>query len=260
MSDKILGKASGKNRRYKAIVSSDWNQCLAPTGPFDFISLNHPELSPHLAKIFQQYTSNMISLGKATRQIQGLLPGPITEEQMDAYLDQSLITYQGVPDLIEWCLGKGILFMINTTAMMGCFQRIFAKGLLPPVPVLSAHPMIRYPKRGSDPHLYNLLEIQDKGKNTEAAVRSWRIPRQKIILIGDSGGDGPHFEWGAKCGAFLIGSMTKPSLESYCQDKGVAINARFGLSYARGEPRDLEKEMKVDFMDLSCVIEEFLAR
>jgi hypothetical protein len=202
----------------------------------------------------------MISLGKATRQIQGLLPGSVTEEQMDAYLDKSFMAYKGVPELIEWCLSKGILFMINTTGMMGFFQRVFAKRLLPPVPVVSAHPMIQYPKRGSDPHLYNLLEIQDKGKNTEAAVRSWRVPGQRIILIGDSGGDGPHFEWGAKCGVFLIGSMTKPSLESYCQEKGIAIDARFGLSYAQGETSDLEKEMKINFMDLSFVIEEFLAR
>jgi hypothetical protein len=260
MSDKAFVMGTGKSRKYKAIVSSDWNECLAPTGPFDFISFNYPELTLHLGKIFRQYTSNMISLGKATRQIRDLLPGSITEKQMDAYLDKSFITYQGVPDLIEWCLGKEILFMINTTAMMGCFQRIFAKGLLPPVPVLSAHPMIRYPKRESDPHLYNLLEIQDKGKNTEAAVRSWRIPGQKIILIGDSGGDGPHFEWGARCGAFLIGSMTKPSLESYCQERGIAIDTRFGLSYAQGENGNPEKEMEIDFMDLSSVIEEFLAR
>lgn len=260
MSDKTQGKTTDKNRNYKAIVSSDWSECLAPSGPFDFISFNHPELRPHLAKIFQQYTGNIISLGRATRQIQSILPGPITEEQMDAYLDKSFATYKGVPDLIEWCLSKGILFMINTTGMMGYFQRIFAKGLLPPVPVVSANPMIRYPKRGTDPHLYNLLEIQDKGKNTEAAVSSWNIPRQKIILMGDSGGDGPHFEWGARCGVFLIASMTKPSLKSYCQENGIVINAHFGFSYTQGENRDLKKEMKINFMDVPCLIEEFLAR
>ncbi|MBW2202038.1 MAG: hypothetical protein JRF71_14625 [Deltaproteobacteria bacterium] len=186
------------NLKYKAIVSSDWNECLAPCGPFDFISFNHPELAVDLATIFQQYTGNMISLGEAACQIQDLLPVPITNEQMDVYLDKSFITYKGVPELIEWCSIKNILFMINTTGMVGYFQRIFAKNLLPPVPVVSAHPMIRFPERKSDPpSLYDLLEIQDKSKNTAAVVRSFNIPPEKIIVMGDSGGDGPHFEWGA---------------------------------------------------------------
>jgi hypothetical protein len=48
MSGRTLGNVTEKDRKYKAIVSSDWNECLAPSGPFDFISFNHPELTPHL--------------------------------------------------------------------------------------------------------------------------------------------------------------------------------------------------------------------
>ena len=249
------------NLNYQAIVSSDWNECLAPCGPFDFISFNHPQLTPDLTTIFQQYTGNTISLGKAARQIRDLLPDPITAEQMDAYLDKSFITYTGVPELIEWCLNKNILFMINTTGMVGYFQRIFAKNLLPPVPVVSAHPMIRFGQRKSDPpYLYDLIEIQDKSKNTAAVVRAFDIPPEKTILMGDSGGDGPHFEWGAGIGAGLIGSMTKPSLETYCQKNGIVINTYFGPSYPTGEKKDPKREMQVNFMDLAFLIEEFLKR
>jgi phosphoserine phosphatase len=249
----------GKNLNYNAIVSSDWNECLAPCGPFDCISFNYPELKSDLENIFKQYTGNIISLGRAVLQIQQLLPGPITEEHMDAYLDQCFITYQGVPELIEWCLSNNILFMINTTGVIGYFQRIYAKGLLPHPPVISAHPLVRYSQRGTDPqYVYDLIEIEDKGKNTEVVVRSLNIPAEKTILMGDSGGDGPHFKWGAERGAFLVGSMIKPSLEKYCRTKGVRINLRFGLSYVEGEKKDLQKEMQTDFRDLSNIIEEFL--
>ena len=136
---------------YKAIISSDWNECLAPCGPFDCISFNHPQLEAPLTGIFRQYTGNRISLGEAIEKIQQLLPAPVTPEQMDAYLDASFATYPGVADLIEWCLSNRILFMINTTGMLGYFQRAFAKGLLPRVPALSAHPMIRFAGCSSDP-------------------------------------------------------------------------------------------------------------
>jgi len=250
-----------KNRQYKALVSSDWNECLAPCGPFDFIAFIYPELESDLDSIFKQYTGNMISLGEAAQKIQKLLPGPVTEDHLDAYLDTSFITYTGVADLIEWCLARDILFMLNTTGMIGYFQRVFAKGLLPKVPVLSAHPMVRYPKRETDPlQVYDLFEIQDKSKNTRAAAERYDIPAEKIIIMGDSGGDGPHFEWGAQINAFLIGSMPKPSLETYCQAKGVDIDLRFGLSYAEGDAKDPKQEMQTDFRDLSPVIEKCLHR
>ena len=241
------------------MVSSDWSECLAPCSPFDCISFNHPQLTTELETIFKQYTSNIISLGEAAHKIQTLLPATLTPEQMDAYLDNSFATYKGVPELIEWCLSKDILFMINTTGMIGYFQRIFAKSLLPRIPALSGHPMVRYPKQHSDPNvIFDLFEIKDKGKNTEAAVRFFKIPFNQIILMGDSGGDGPHFEWGTTADAFLIGSMTKPSLEKYCLKKNININVRFGISDTAGEKKDLKKEMQIDFMDLALRIEDLI--
>ena len=247
--------------KYKAMVASDWNGCLAPCGPFDCISFAYPRLKSDLSAIFRQYTGNLISLGEAAGQIRKLLPGPISEEQMDAYLDESFTTYTGVPELIEWCAGNNILFMINTTGMIGYFQRMFAKTLLAPVPVVSAHPMIHYPRNASGcRRVYELLEIQDKSKNTGAVARSQAIPAAKIILLGDSGGDGPHFEWGAAMGAFLIGSMTKPSLDDYCRKKDIKIDLRFGLDYSRCEKRNPQEESQVNFIDLATTIEEIVNR
>jgi 2-hydroxy-3-keto-5-methylthiopentenyl-1-phosphate phosphatase len=248
-----------KNYKYIAIVSSDWSECLSPSGPFDFISFVFPELETDLKNIFKQYTGNVISLGAATQKIKKLIPGQISEEQMDIYLDRSFITYTGVPDLIEWCLSKNILFMINTTGMIGYFQRVFARGLLPRVPVLSANPMVRYAKGETDPnHVYDLVETQDKGRNTSAVAQRFNIPAEKIIVMGDSGGDGPHFEWGAGKGAFLIGSMTKLSLEHFCQTRDIGIDFHFGLSYRKGEEKDPQREMQTDFMNLSPRIAEYL--
>lgn len=249
-----------KHGKYKAIFSSDWNECLAPCGPFDFISFTYPRLEREISKIFKKYTGNDITLSEATRKISAILPDPITQDHMDAYLDERFETYRGVSELIEWCEEKDVLFMINTTGVQGYFQRVFAKYLLPAVPVISASPMIRYPVRHTDPATYDLIEIQDKAKNTEAVMRSFGIPPEKIILMGDSGGDGPHFEWGAKAGAFLIGSITKWSLNRYCSKEGVTINLRFGPSYSEGEKRNEAMEMKVDFMDLAQQLESILAR
>ena len=246
-----------KIKKYNAMVSSDWSECLAPCSPFDCISFNHPQLTAELETIFKQYTGNVISLGEAAHKIQNLLPAALTAEQMDAYLDNSFSTYKGVPELIEWCLSKDILFMINTTGMIGYFQRIFAKRLLPSIPALSAHPLIRYPQQGNDPDvIFDLYEIKDKGTNTETAVSLFKIPFNKIILMGDSGGDGPHFEWGAKANAFLIGSMIKPSLEKYCYNMNIDINLRFGTCDTAGERKDQNNEIKIDFMNLAPIIED----
>jgi hypothetical protein len=149
--------------------------------------------------------------------------------------------------------------MINTTGMIGYFQRVFAKGLLPIVPVLSANPMVRYPDQESDPPaIHDLLEIRDKARNTAAVARRFNISADKIIVMGDSGGDGPHFEWGSETGAFLIGSMTKPSLDRYCLSRGIDIDLHFGLTYGKGAKRDPEKEMQSDFSELSFRIAELL--
>lgn len=32
--------------RYRAMISSDWNECLAPCGPFDAIAFTYPDLEP----------------------------------------------------------------------------------------------------------------------------------------------------------------------------------------------------------------------
>jgi 2-hydroxy-3-keto-5-methylthiopentenyl-1-phosphate phosphatase len=246
--------------KYKAIISSDWNECLAPCGPFDCISFSYPELETQLAGIFREYTGNRISLGAAVGKIHRLLPAPVTAEQMDAYLDVSFATYPGVADLIEWCLNNNILFMINTTGMIGYFQRLFAKGLLPRVPVLSAHPMIRFPESSSEPQcIYEIFETLDKGKNTALAMRNLKIPAEKVILLGDSGGDGPHFEWGSKAGAFLVGSMTKPSLDRFCREKDIYLNLRFGPDYSSAGNRDVRQELQVNFMDLTGIIEKIAA-
>ena len=168
---------------------------------------------------------------------------------MDAYLNKSLITYKGVAELIDWCLSNDILFMVNTTGMIGYFQRIFARGFMPQLPVLNTDP----------DHIFDLFEIKDKLKNTEAVARAFSIPFNKIILMGDSGGDGPHFKWGAQLNALLIGSMTKPSLKKYCARHNVKIGIEFGISYADGEDRDPQKEMLTNFLDLVPLIENFLS-
>jgi 2-hydroxy-3-keto-5-methylthiopentenyl-1-phosphate phosphatase len=248
-----------EDRKYRALVSSDWNECLAPCGPFDFITYNYPSLDLEVKEIFNAYTGNRIPLSEATCRMAALLPQTITEDQMDAYLDERFVTYSGVPDLIEWCTKKDILFMINTTGMQGYFQRVFKKGLLPMVSVLSAHPMIKYKEEGKTGcQSYDLLEIQDKPKNTQAVVNAMGMPSHKVILIGDSGGDGPHFEWGARAGAFLVGSMTKWSLDQYCNKRGIDINLYFGLRYSDGEKRKEDRENRVNFMDLRKTIESIL--
>ncbi|MFO7706879.1 MAG: hypothetical protein R6V84_01815 [Desulfobacterales bacterium] len=249
------------SQRFKAIISSDWSECLSPSGPFDFIEFGYPQLAPTLGEIFRGYTGNRISLGEACRRIQTILPAPVTQEMMDAYLDSSFAAYPGVPGLIEWCLSHGILFMINTTAMIGYFQRVFAKGLLPRVTVLSANALLRFPHAASDPgEILTLSETSDKGKNTQAIVHNFAVPTARVAVMGDSGGDGPHFEWGRKAGAFTIGSMTKHSLAAYCGERGIAIDLRFGVSYAEGEARDPNKEKRFDFMDLIEPLRSVLKR
>jgi len=241
------------------MVSSDWSECLSPNGPFDPIAFTYPHLEPELASIFRSYTGNAISLTEATQRIARLLPAPFTVEQMDRYLDASFATYTGVPDLIEWCLNRDILFMLNTTGTQAYFQRVLARGLLPRVPVVAANPMISFQGSHKDEcFVHEVLEITDKPKNTEAVMRAHGITTDKVIVMGDSGGDGAHFAWGAQSGAFLIGSMTKDSLNSYCQRVGAKIDLRFGASYGPGEKRDIAREMSVNFMDLTAVIEKRL--
>jgi len=252
---------TGENSEFTALVSSDWNECLAPCGPFDPIVFVYPELEPVLTGVFKEYTSNTISLGEACLRIRRALPAPITKDQMDAYLEASFLTYTGVPALMEWCSARGILFMINTTGTQGYFQRLFPKSLLPGGILVAANPLIHYPDEvNATQPMVDVLEIHDKAGNTERVMTDYGISPKRVILIGDSGGDGPHFEWGHSIGAFLIGCMTKPSLEVYCERRGISMDVRFGLCYPRGVPRDPAREMQVDFMALAPVIERALQR
>ena len=136
---------------------------------------------------------------------------------MDAYLDEQFAHYTGVPELIEACLSRNILFMINTTGSRGYFQRVFFKKLLPRVSALSAHPGLIFPAGESDPKaLFDLQEISDKPVNTALAARNFQIPPQNILVMGDSGGDGPHFKWASDQNAIRVASMAKPSLKLFC--------------------------------------------
>ena len=245
--------------RYRALISSDWNECLAPSGPFDPIAHAYPEMGPELSAIFREYTGNRIPLELAVGRIGDLLPEPFSMLQMDDFLDTSFSIYGGVLEFIEWAKTRDILFMINTTGMQGFFQRAIEKNLIPEVPLVAANPLISYPDdQNQSRYRFTVKNIQDKPRNSEAAASSVGVPSNRVIVIGDSGGDGPHFEWGSSVGALIVGSMTKVSLTKYCEEKGIEIDQRFGVSYAPEETRNLEREMKFDFMDLTHVIDEFL--
>ncbi len=241
---------------YRGLISSDWSECLSPNGPFDFMAYVYPQLESDLSLIFRQYTSNKISLRVAMWRCQRSLPAPITLEQMDAYLDERFAYYTGVPELMEACFSRNILFMINTTGSRGYFERAIAKKLLPRPTALSAHPEINFGNDRDSCAFYALQEITDKPVNTEEAAKQYQIAPQNIIVVGDSGGDGPHFKWAAEQNALRVASMAKPSLKAYCQNQQIEINLFFGLSYESGEARRGTAEMQVDFMELLSFIED----
>lgn len=245
--------------QYRGLISSDWSECLSPNGPFDCMSFVYPELTSELAAIFKQYTGNEIALSEAMERCHGLLPAPLSIDQMDAYLDEKFLHYTGVPELIEACLSKDILFMINTTGSMGYFQRVFSKKLLPRISALSAHPGLVFPAGESDPKaLFKLHEIADKPLNTALAARQFQISPRNILVMGDSGGDGPHFKWAADQNAIRVASMAKPSLKMFCAGQGIEIHRYFGISYESGEYRREADEMQVDFRELVPYISDRL--
>ena len=245
----------GSTQTYIGMVSSDWNQCLAPCGPFDAIIYCFPHLKSELDVIFRRYTANAMTLVSAIDRIQSLVPRLLTEEDMDAYIVSRFDIYPGVVELMNWCAHNHILFMINTTGPMGYFQRLQARGMLPALPALSANPFIRFASSDQKMGLeYELMEIDDKGTNTSKAAHHYEILPEKIIVIGDSGGDGPHFAWAASSGAMTIGSMAKPSLIKYCRQRRIAIQHHFGHTYSDGEQAAAEKEKQYDFMDMASII------
>lgn len=246
-------------RSFTAMISSDWNQCLAPCGPFDALAYHYPELRGRLCRIFKQYTSNAVTLSQASGEIANLLPAPLTPDQMDTYLRDRFEVYAGVREFIQWCGARHVLFMINTTGLAGYFQRALALELLPSFAVLAAHPLVRYDLSATDPDMIlELGQITDKPRHTEAVAGQFHIAPGKIIIMGDSGGDGPHFQWGARNGATLIGSMVKPSLERYCAERNIAMTHRIGHTYADGETVDLKKELAFEFTDLVGVVEQVI--
>ena len=124
---------------------------------------------------------------------------------MDAYLDADFATYRGVPDFIQWCRDHDILFMINTTGPQGYFQRMLARNLIPDVPFVASNPLIRFSGESEAPrYMYWVNEIEDKPKNTQSVMNSSGIGPNRVVIVGDSGGDGPHFRWGGSMGAYLI--------------------------------------------------------
>lgn len=244
-----------KHETYRGLIASDWNQCLAPCGPFDVISYSYPQLASDISALFKRYTGNEITLGAAVEKIVSFLPAPLSMEQMDVYLDSSFEIYPGVAELMDWCLNNGILFMINTTGPVGYFQRVFAKKLLPRIPVLAANPIIRYPDSACDPLVYELKETWEKAEYTARVMQTNRISTKKTVVIGDSGGDGPHFAWAENHSIYKIGSMTKQSLLNFCRKNKITINMHIGPTYPQGEKRDVSQEMKTDFAALRSILE-----
>lgn len=241
--------------RFNGMISSDWSQCLSPNGPFDPLTFLYPGLKAELSQIFKQYTGNEISLGRAIDQVIAMLPGWPSSDQLDRYLKACYATYSGVPKLVRWCNQNKILFMINTTGFAAYFQRVFSKGLLPPADVLSAQSKWCFKSKQTVAiDLIDLLEVEDKARNTAAIARRFSIPSSRIVLMGDSGGDGPHFEWGSAIGATLIGSMTKPSLHKYCSDRHITIHHRVGHTYQSGESVSTEKESGYDFRSVIDIL------
>jgi len=244
-----------RQERFQYLVASDWSECLSPNGPFDPLIHAWPDLESDLGRIFSRYTANEISLSRAIEELQARLPGELPGQAMDAFLEENFAAYANLSWLIHWCLDRGIAFMINSTGSMGYFQRALALGLLPRIPLLSAHPFLRYAPEDSDPeNIFELHEIEDKAKNTRAALNELDIPPHRAAVLGDSGGDGPHFAWAAEKGALRVGINTKASLESYCADRGIEINARVGQSYRPGEPRDHEAEARTDLAQVCDIL------
>ena len=209
---------------YAAMVTSDWSECLSPSGPFDMITFHYPHLKGRVEEIFRGYTGNDMTLAQAAEQIGDLLPSPIRKSQMDAYLEAGFAVYADVAAFMNWCRRRQVLFMINSTGAVGYFQRVFARGELATADVLAAHPMIQYPGEASDPKIIlPIQEISDKPVHSAAMAKRFGIPPERVVVIGDSGGDGPHFEWGAEVGATLVASLAKPSLLAYCRRRKIEL-------------------------------------
>ncbi len=245
--------------KFNGLISSDWSECLSPNGPFDPYAFAFAHLKNDLERVFRSYTGNAITLQDAIRTIKEILPSELTQDQMDAYLESSFSTYIGVPEFIQWCLDHDIMFMINTTSSQGYFQRAIHKGMIPEVPIIAANPITSFPSPlDGKRYALKVIEIDDKAKNTAQVMKDWSIPSERVIVIGDSGGDGPHFVWGHEQNAHLIASMAKNSLVNYCASRNITIERFFGVVYQPGQSRDLQLELQYNFMDLVPIVSEIL--
>ncbi|GAB6162786.1 hypothetical protein JCM12298_19460 [Desulfothermus naphthae] len=231
-----------KKQKYKALISSDWNECLSPSRPFDPILFKYPELSEKIHDIFKKYTSNQISYKEGLKIIKSCLPSPITLGDMDRYLREKFSVYPGVLEFIDWCKENNVLFMINTTGFIGYFQRAMSLGLLPHIKIISGSPFIRFNDSLISSYFLELYDTKDKQKNTQLIIEKYNI--KKVILIGDSGGDGPHFVWGKQNGYILIGCMVKPSIISFCDKHSVKIDEFVGDYKSPQEKIDLITTVK----------------
>ncbi len=244
---------------FRALVSSDWNQCLSPCGPFDPIVFHYPELAAEIGKVFRDYTGNRIRLSDALDVVAGLTGGMLSAGQMDAYLDAAFELYPAVLELAGWCRENRVALMINTTGFKGYFQRLFAKNLFPVPQALAANRVIDYRETDREPpFVFDLRETADKGIFTAKVARRLGLRPDKVVVIGDSGGDGPHFQWGAENGAELVAAFAKPSLIEFCRSRGIEIGHFIGKAPAAslaGAPAE-----GGDFMKLVPLLEEVLSR
>ena len=127
------------------------------------------------------------------------------------------------------------------------------------MPVLAAHPLIRFEKAPTDPAtILPLFETADKAVHTESIAARFSIPMTRVAVIGDSRGDGPHVAWAEKKGATRIGSMTKSSLTAFCTENRIAMDLTFGPTYTPGESPDEKIEMAFDYQDLIPFFEKNL--
>ncbi len=246
---------------YAGMVTTDWSECLAPCGPFDMIAFHYPHLGDRVEAIFRGYTGNTITLTQAMAQIMELLPAPLDRRQMDAYIDSEYEVYADVVALREWCRQNDILFMINSTGAMGYFQRVFARGLLIPPDALAAHPAVRFATESSDPQfMLPIREIDDKPLQSQTVAQRHGIPMQRIVVIGDSGGDGPHFKWGARKGATLVASLVKTSLLTFCRRHQIQIHHHWNPGLTEACPAEGRPYGRPDLDTLTTMVGEIMTR
>jgi len=160
-------------RPFRAILSSDWSECLSPSGPFDFIAFTYPQLEPELKEVFGSYTGNLISLGEACIRIKKILPGRLRGND-GCVSGRSYAVYRGVPELIEWCLGEGVLFNDQHDRDDRLFSTGVRKWPSAADPGALRQPAVPLPDgRRRSAHHSRSARNPDKGKNTPRWPARW---------------------------------------------------------------------------------------